>query len=163
MSTLILWNVKNKSQFKICIFLFLTHVTYVNVIESYQLLLEYFNTNTVFSIKKNRKDVVLVSDDESAENASLSCALKEMEKAGILRSCAIENDQYWVLFKSIESFNQTVELSGLVCAGIASVINDMCDKLERQSEKCDPSNVSEKDLKNLIYLASKTTVSNLKN
>lgn len=134
----------------------------MNVIESYQLLLEYFNTNTVFNIKKNRKDAILVSDDESAENASLCCALKEMEKSGILRSCTIDNEQYWVLFKSIESFSQSVELSGLVCAGIASVINDMCDKLERPSEKCDPANVSEKDLKNLIYLASKATVSNLK-
>ena len=134
----------------------------MNVIESYQLLLEYFNTNTVFNIKKNRKEAILVSDNEAEENASLTCALKEMEKAGILRSCTIENEQYWVLFKSIESFNQTIELSGLVCAGIASVINDICDKLERQSEKCDPSSISEKDLKNLIYLASKATVNSLK-
>jgi hypothetical protein len=138
------------------------HLIDVNVIESYQLLLEYFNTNTVFNIKKNRKEAILVSDNEAEENASLTCALKEMEKAGILRSCTIENEQYWVLFKSIESFNQTIELSGLVCAGIASVINDICDKLERTSEKCDPSSISEKDLKNLIYLASKATVNSLK-
>jgi hypothetical protein len=140
----------------------LIHLIDVNVIESYQLLLEYFNTNTVFNIKKNRKEAILVSDNEAEENASLTCALKEMEKAGILRSCTIENEQYWVLFKSIESFNQTIELSGLVCAGIASVINDICDKLERPSEKCDPSSISEKDLKNLIYLASKATVNSLK-
>jgi hypothetical protein len=138
------------------------HLIDVNVIESYQLLLEYFNTNTVFNIKKNRKEAILVSDNEAEENASLTCALKEMEKAGILRSCTIENEQYWVLFKSIESFNQTIELSGLVCAGIASVINDICDKLKRTSEKCDPSSISEKDLKNLIYLASKATVNSLK-
>ena len=49
-----------------------------------------------------------------------------------------------------------------MCAGIASVINDMCDKLEKPSEKCDPANIGEKDLKNLIYLASKVSIENLK-
>lgn len=134
----------------------------MTIIESYQMLLEYFNSNTVFNLEKNRKEVILVSDDEASENASLVCALKEMEKAGIVKSCSINNQEYWVLFKSLESFSQTLEISGLVSAGIASVINDICDKLNRTSEKCDPANITEKDFKNLIYIASKVSVENLK-
>lgn len=134
----------------------------MNVIESYQALLEFFNSNPVFNVKQNSKEIFLVSENEKKEMASITCALKEMEKAGFLRSCSIENEEYWVLFKSLESFNQNVELSGLLCAGIAGVINDICDKLGRPSEKCDPTNITEKDFKNLIFLASKASVESLK-
>jgi hypothetical protein len=134
----------------------------MNIIECYQLLNEYFNNHTCFNIKKNRKEVILVSDDENAENAALTCALKEMEKANVLRSCSIEGQDYWVLVKPLESFSQNIEISGLVAAGIASVINDMCKELESDSEKCDVLNISEKDLKNLIYIASKANPESFK-
>lgn len=134
----------------------------MNIIECYQLLNEYFNNHTCFNIKKNRKEVLLVSDDENAENAALTCALKEMEKANVLRSCVIEGQDYWVLIKPLESFSQSIEISGLVAAGIASVINDMCKELGSDSEKCDVLNVSEKDLKNLIYIASKANPESFK-
>ena len=104
----------------------------------------------------------MVSDDENAENAALICALKEMEKANVLRSCSVEGEDYWVLIKPLESFSQNIEVSGLVAAGIASVINNMCQELESESEKCDVLNITEKDLKNLIYIASKATVDSLK-
>ena len=53
----------------------------MTIIDTYELLNEYFNNHACFNIKKNRKEVLLVSDDENAENAALTCALKEMEKA----------------------------------------------------------------------------------
>lgn len=61
----------------------------MTIIDAYQLLNEYFNSNTVFTLKKNRKEVILLSDDEDAENAALFCALAEMEKGGILRSSEV--------------------------------------------------------------------------
>jgi hypothetical protein len=134
----------------------------VNIIECYQLLNEYFNNHSCFNVKKNRKEVLLVSDDEYSENAAIICALKEMEKANVLRSCILDGEEYWVLVKPLESFTQSVEISGLVAAGIASVINNMCQELNSESEKCDVLNITEKDLKNLIYIASKATPDSLK-
>ena len=134
----------------------------MTVIDAYQLLNEHFNTNTVFSLKKNKTEVIVISDDEDGENAALLCALVEMEKGGILRSSEIGGEKYWVLYKALESFSQTLQISAFVAAGIASVINNICDKLGTDSEKCDPSDVSEKDLKNLIYMASKVSAENLK-
>ena len=103
-----------------------------------------------------------MSDDEYSENAAIICALKEMEKANVLRSCILDGEEYWVLVKPLESFTQSVEISGLVAAGIASVINNMCQELNSESEKCDVLNITEKDLKNLIYIASKATPDSLK-
>ncbi len=134
----------------------------MNIIECYQLLNEYFNNHSCFNVKKNRKEVLLVSDDEYSENAAIICALKEMEKANVLRSCILDGEEYWVLVKPLESFTQSVEISGLVAAGIASVINNMCQELNSESEKCDVLNITEKDLKNLIYIASKATPDSLK-
>lgn len=134
----------------------------MNIIECYQLLNEYFNKKACFNVKKNRKEIFLVSDDENAENAALVCALKEMEKANVLRSCSLDGQEYWVLVKPLESFSQTLEISGLLAAGISSIINEMCQALGSESEKCDSMNITEKDLKNLIYIASKSSPESLK-
>jgi len=134
----------------------------MNIIECYQLLNEYFNKKACFNVNKNRKEIFLVSDDENAENAALVCALKEMEKANILRSCSLNGEDYWVLVKPLESFSQTLEISGLLAAGISSIINEMCEALGSESEKCDVMNITEKDLKNLIYIASKASPQSLK-
>lgn len=134
----------------------------MNIIECYQLLNEYFNKKACFNVKKNRKEIFLVSDDENAENAALVCALKEMEKANVLRSCSLDGQEYWVLVKPLESFSQTLEISGLLAAGISSIINEMCQALGSQSEKCDGMNITEKDLKNLLYIASKSSPESLK-
>ena len=134
----------------------------MNIIECYQLLNEYFNKKACFNVKKNRKEIFLVSDDENAENAALVCALKEMEKANVLRSCCLDGQEYWVLVKSLESFSQTLEISGLLAAGISSIINEMCQALGSESEKCDAMNITEKDLKNLLYIASKSSPESLK-
>jgi hypothetical protein len=134
----------------------------MNIIECYQLLNEYFNKKACFNVKKNRKEIFLVSDDENAENAALVCALKEMEKANVLRSCSLDGQEYWVLVKPLESFSQTLEISGLLAAGISSIINEMCQALGSESEKCDSMNITEKDLKNLLYIASKSSPESLK-
>lgn len=134
----------------------------MTIIDAYGLLNEYFNSNTSFNLNKNMRSVILVSEDEELSKAALLCALCEMEKAGILRSCEIGGEKYWVLYRSLEAFPQTIEINGLVAAGIASVINDMCSSLEAESEKCDPRNVTEKDLKNLIYMASKVSPEQMK-
>jgi hypothetical protein len=85
-----------------------------------------------------------------------------MEKANVLRSCSLGGEDYWVLVKPLESFSQTLEISGLLAAGISSIINEMCQALGSESEKCDCMNITEKDLKNLIYIASKASVDSLK-
>ena len=134
----------------------------MNIIECYQLLNEYFNKKACFNVKKNRKEIFLVSDDENAENAALVCALKEMEKANVLRSCSLDGQEYWVLVKPLESFSQTLEISGLLAAGLSSIINERCQALGSESEKCDAMNITEKDLKNLLYIASKSSPESLK-
>ena len=134
----------------------------MNVIEAYQNLSEFFNENHIFLLEEDRKKVCPITIDQNRDDASILAALREMEKAGLIRKSEAGGKEYWVLFKSLASYPQTIEISALVCAGIASVINQLCDSLENESEKTDPTNITEKDIKNLIYIASKTNPDALK-
>jgi hypothetical protein len=134
----------------------------MNVIEAYQNLSEFFNENQIFLLEEDRKKVCPITIDQNRDDASILAALREMEKAGLIRKSEAGGKEYWVLFKSLASYPQTIEISALVCAGIASVINQLCDSLENESEKTDPTNITEKDIKNLIYIASKTNPDALK-
>ena len=58
----------------------------MTIIESYQQLLEYFNNHTIFNLKKNAKEIFLVSEDENAESAPILCALVLQ---ALLMICAI--------------------------------------------------------------------------
>jgi hypothetical protein len=134
----------------------------MTILDSYGLLDEYFFTHTSFNLKKNRKEVILVSENEPAEDASLTCALKEMEISGFLRSCIIDGQMYWTLFKPLTTFSQTLEINSVTAAGIASVINSACETLNNEDDKCNSRGITEKDLKNLIFLASKVDPKSLK-
>lgn len=135
----------------------------MTILDAYQNLNEFFNENQVFNLRRDFKKVVLVTDRENDDRASVLCALSEMEKAGLVKSTIIENENYWVLFKPLESFSQDIEINYLIAAGISSVINKVCETLGNDSDKCDPKNITEKDLKNLIFIASKVSEENLKN
>jgi hypothetical protein len=135
----------------------------MTILDAYQNLNEFFNENQVLNLRRDFRKVVLVTDRENDDKASVLCALTEMEKSGIVKSTTIENEVYWVLFKPLEAFSQDVEVNYLLAAGIASVINKVCEALKNDSDKCDPKNITEKDLKNLIFIASKVSEENLKN
>ncbi len=134
----------------------------MTILDSYELLDEYFFTHSCFNLKRNRKEILPVSQDEISEDASLICALREMEKAGFLRSCIIDSQEYWTLYKPLANFSQSVELSNVTAAGVASIINSACDILDNEQDKCNSRSLTEKDIKNLVYLASKIDPKTLK-
>lgn len=134
----------------------------MNVIDAYEQLYEFFNENQVFYLDEDRKKVCPITIAQEKDDAAILAALREMEKAGLVRRSEVGGKEYWILFKSLSGYPQTIETSAIVCAGIASVINSLCDNLENESEKADPTNITEKDLKNLIYIASKVNHEALK-
>jgi len=135
----------------------------MTILDAYLNLNEFFNENQVLNLRRDFRKIVLVTDKENDDKAAVSCALSEMEKSGIVKSTIIDSETYWVLFKPLEAFSQDLEINYLLAAGIASVINKVCENLKNDSDKCDPKNITEKDLKNLIFIASKVSEENLKN
>jgi hypothetical protein len=133
----------------------------MTILDAYQLINEFFNKKTVLNLKTHFKEIVMVTENEEEDEAALRCALKDMETSGLLRSCSVGGSDYWILFKSLEAFSQQIELNYLLAAGISSVINNVCEVLQNEAEKSDPKNITEKDIKNLIFIASKVSPKDL--
>lgn len=133
----------------------------MTILDAYQLINEFFNKKTVLNLKSHFKQIVMITENQEEDEAALRCALKDMEDSGLLRNCFVGGCDYWVLYKPLEAFSQQLELNYLVAAGISSVINNVCETLKNEAEKCDPKNISEKDIKNLIFIASKVSPKDL--
>jgi hypothetical protein len=134
----------------------------MTVLDSFEKLNEYFSQKPSFTFEDNFREVIAISEDEPLERASLTCALKELEDSGVLKSTEVDNKKYWILFKPLESFDQQIEISYLLAAGISSVINNVCDIVGNSSDKSDPKQITERDLQNLLVIASKASEENLK-
>ena len=134
----------------------------MTILQAFGILNEHFNQKHSFRFSKNKKDLLLITEDEAADDAALTCALKEMEAASLLKSAEINGETIWTLIKPFESIIQNVEINYLIAAGIASVINKACEDLGNNEEKCDPKNITDKDFKNLLFIASKASVESLK-
>ncbi len=134
----------------------------MTVLESFEKLNDYFSSKTSFTFEDNFRDVISISENDLLEKASLECALQELEESKILKSTEIQSKKIWVLFKPLETFEQQIEVNYLLAAGISSVINNVCDIVGNNSDKCDPKQLTERDLQNLLVIASKASEENIK-
>jgi hypothetical protein len=135
----------------------------MTILDAFNHLNEYFNEHHCLNINDDFKKLVKITVTEDQDMAAIKAALIEMEKSGVVRKAEVNGKEFWVLFKPFENFSQDVEINYLLAAGISGVINKVCDLLENDSDRCDPKEITEKDIKNLIFIASKVSVENLKN
>lgn len=86
--------------------------------------------------------------------AALIGALEEFEKMDIIKKIVVENETIYILQKSFNSFEQTIKLSVNTCGNIAELINGFCEILKNETDKSDPKNITEKDIKNLATITA---------
>lgn len=134
----------------------------MTVLESFEKLNDYFSSKTSFTFEDNFRDVIAISENDLLEKASLKCALEELEESKILKSTEVGSKKIWVLFKPLETYEQQIEINYLLAAGISSVINNVCDIVGNSSDKCDSKQITERDLQNLLVIASKASEESLK-
>ena len=60
----------------------------------------------------------------------------------------------WVLKKSFDTLSQTVELTPETCLSISTLVNGFCDVIDNTADKVDPKDITEKDVKNLLFVAA---------
>ena len=63
--------------------------------------------------------------------------------------------------KSIEQYEQEVEINAALAKDIADVINEFCDEIEDQLDRCDSTDLSPKDIKNILLLCRHYKVQSL--
>jgi phosphatidylserine/phosphatidylglycerophosphate/cardiolipin synthase-like enzyme len=130
------------------------HNPNVTVFEAEIELYKWFNENESFEISRDFPRVVLVTDTPEDDRAAILAALKEFENSLIISSQMWEDKKYWILKRTFEATPQSVDLNPAMALAVANIINEFCDITGEYADKCDPKNITEKDLTNLITICS---------
>lgn len=105
------------------------------------------------------ENTLLVDEDRKKFNkkeevAAISCALEELKALGMIDCSSAGGKEVWVLKKSFNSMNQTVDLTPETCLSVSTLVNGFCEIIDNETDKVDPKEISEKDIKNLIFVSA---------
>lgn len=121
-------------------------------------LYSWFNEHDSFCLdtdeSKLMSDVDRKKYKKKEEVSAISCALERLKTMNVIDSTEVDNKKIWVLEKGFDTLSQTVELTPETCLSISTLVNGFCDVIDNSSDKVDPHNVTEKDVKNLLFVAA---------
>ena len=92
--------------------------------------------------------------EKREEQAAIKCALKGLENLDMIDSTIVDSQQVWILKKSFSSMAQKIELSAETCHSISLIVNGFCEVVGNKTEQCDPKEIKESDVKNLLFVSS---------
>ena len=122
---------------------------------------EWFSKNDSFCESDFIK-ILTISETPEADRASVLASLENFEKAEMIKKISYKDHNYWILSKSFSTMNQDISITSNTAIIIAQLINQYCDALESDSDRCDPSNITEKDIKNILYILTEMTLDKMK-
>lgn len=117
-------------------------------------LFDYFAGNHSFSLTKNFKDVVPITEDEQLDQAVIALALEELEVSEMLKSVTINKEKHYILRRAMETFEQNVTISYPTAYLVANSLNEFCETIGDYSDAADVASIQEKDIRNLAILNS---------
>lgn len=126
----------------------------MTILEAVNKLLEHFIKKDSFNLDIDYANLMNISESPDEDKISFILALEDMEKNDFIKSHQIGKKKIYILKKPIISYEQNLLLAGFTCNMIAKVINDFCEKIKDKRDYCDARSVNEKDIRNLIYIAS---------
>ncbi len=124
----------------------------MTVLDASNALVVWFLENESFCIEEDFNKVVLITENKQRDLAAVRGGLEKLVKANILAYEKIEDTEYWTLTKPIEQYEQEVEITTPIAKDIARIINDFCDAIDDQLDRCDSTSINPKDIKNLTLL-----------
>lgn len=125
----------------------------MTIVEASSKLFDWFSKNDYFSLEKNLQSLTFITETAEEDRACVKCALEDFEKLEFIRcSEGAKGKKVWVLKKSFDSFEQSVSINVDTAKNIASIINAFCDSIKDHSDECDPRNITQKDIKNVVII-----------
>jgi hypothetical protein len=113
-------------------------------------LFKYYFENDSYEMDRDFHNLILISESPEEHKASILCALEKLKETGIVKSQTYENKTYYILDKSLDSYEQTVTIHGNIAKDIAAEINKACEIIGDTSDYCDSTEITEADIANLI-------------
>ena len=118
-------------------------------------MFSWFSQNEKFEINKDFTSLLIVSDDELLEKEVIKISLDRMEEIKIIKKVDVPNRDLWVLEKPLSSFEQNIQVDGQMANQISEIINNACYAIDDYEDLCNPLDLNEKDLNNLIFICHK--------
>ena len=112
----------------------------------------WFQDNDSFEMGEDFNKVILLSEDKGRDSAALEIALERLETAELIKSKSLNEKKYWILNKSFNNFESTVSIDATLSREIAEYINQFCQIIGDDTDQCDSSNITTKDIQNLLFM-----------
>ena len=116
-------------------------------------LFGWFESNDSFEISRDIKKIVPIMDNEEETFITFKIALEKLEEAQLVASKEYGEKKYYILEKHMDAFQQQVELGPWSAKFISSEINEFCGIVQDNTDLCQTSAISEKDVRNLVHIA----------
>jgi hypothetical protein len=129
----------------------------MTVVDATNMLFDWFSEHDSFELEKDFMKIIAVTETPEEDRSAFLCALDGFEQNAFVKSVEYKEARRWILAKSYSSYEQTVTVGPETCQGIAIIINSMCDSLGDQTDRCEVTNILEKDIRNLVGLTNYMT------
>lgn len=126
----------------------------MTIVEASNKLLEYFSKNVSFSLEDDYQALFIISENPEATKIAFILALEDLEKNDLIKSHQVGKRKTYILKKPLNSYDQNIIISGFTSNIIAEVINNFCMQIKDKKDYCDARVITEKDIRNLVFLAS---------
>ena len=125
----------------------------MTVNDARQALFSWYDKNDSFVIERDYTKLLLINEEGNEEKkACISAALGDFEKAGLVTSSTYGENEYHILIKPFSTIEQTLSLNAQTATMVSQEVNEFCRLIEDDRDVCDPTDVKEKDIYNLINI-----------
>ena len=119
-------------------------------------LYNWFYKHDSFCVEKDFLSLIPITDYPERDKAAISIALKKLQDGGILASAErmIEGEKldYYILERTFDSWQQSVDINPTTARYISNEINSFCELIEDKTDWCDVTALGEKEIRNLIHI-----------
>jgi hypothetical protein len=129
----------------------------MTVVDATNMLFDWFGGHDSFELEKDFMKIIPVTDTPEEDRSAFLCALEGFEQNGFVKSVEYKGVRRWILAKSYASYEQTITVGPDTCQGVALIINSMCDTIGEDTDRCEVTNIIEKDIRNLVGLTNYMT------
>ena len=123
----------------------------MTVFEAEGKLYDWFLKNHTFILDNDFLKLVSISEDEERDKAVISKALENFKEYKVIDCLA--GSRVWMLFKPLQLINQNISISANDALTISNLLNEFNTLIGNNYEACNPSNIINKDIENLIAMA----------
>ena len=130
----------------------------MNVIEATVALHFFFQENDCFEMDEDYEKLLVITDASDAkERAAIQSALEGLLEMGVVKKQEARNKNnisrdYYILVKDLSNAEQTVNLPGELCGRIAECVNQFCDVIGDNADKCSPYSITPQDIHNVLLI-----------